>query len=116
TDFIVRLLDILPDGTQYNLTEGILRARFRGSIWGEPKRLEPGKPYEFTITLQPTSNFFRKGHRIAVQITSSSFPLWDPNPNTGHPQGRDAELRPAEQAIFLGGERASRIELFVLDR
>ncbi len=114
TDFVVRLLDIYPDGRQYNLSEGILRARFRKSVWAAPELLEPGKAYRFVIHLQPTSNLFKKGHRIGVQVTSSSFPLWDRNPNTGHPQGRDAELRVAEQTIFLGGDKASAIDLWVL--
>ena len=82
TDFIARLIDVYPDGTAYNLTEGIIRARFRESIWEAPKLLVPGKIYEYTIELLPTSNVFLKGHSIRVHLTSSNFPLWDRNPNT----------------------------------
>jgi hypothetical protein len=99
TDFIARLIDVYPDGTAYNLTDGIIRARFRESIYEPPKLLEPGRTYEYTIDLQPTSNVFKKGHSICVHITSSSFPLWDRNPNTGHEQGMDADMQVAYQTV-----------------
>ncbi len=116
TDFVVRLIDILPDGTQYNLTEGILRGRFHRSVWGPPELLQPGRAYDFTIHLQPTSNLFRKGHRIAVQVTSSAFPLWDRNLNTGHQQGFDTHMVVARQTVFLGGDNASKISLTILPK
>ncbi len=100
TDFIARLIDVYPDGTAYNITEGIIRARFRESIWAQPKLLAPGHIYAYTIDLQVTSNVFKKGHRIRVHLTSSNFPLWDRNPNTGHPQGMDAERQVARQTIY----------------
>ena len=113
TDFIVRLIDVYPDGTAYNLTEGILRARFRESIWEPEQLLEPNRVYAFNIDMMATSNVFLPGHRIRVHVTSSNFPLWDRNPNTGHPQGRDAELVTAEQTIHCGGERSSHVVLSV---
>ena len=116
TDFIARLIDVYPDGTAYNLTEGIIRARFRESIWTEPKLLEPGKVYEFDIELQPTGNVFLKGHRICVHVTSSSFPMWDRNPNTGHEQGMDAELQVADQTIYHDASRPSHIVLPIIPR
>ena len=114
TDFIVRLIDVYPNGTAYNLTEGIIRARFRESVWGQPKLLTPGEIYSYDIELQPTSNVFLKDHRICVHVTSSSFPLWDRNPNTGHPQGMDVEMREAHQTIFHDSARPSHIVLPII--
>ena len=114
TDFIVRLIDVYPDGTAYNLTEGIIRARFREGVWGPPRSLTPGEVYRYDIELQPTSNVFLKGHRICVHVTSSSFPLWDRNPNTGHPQGMDAEMRVAHQTVFHDSARPSHIVLPII--
>ena len=111
TDFVAKLIDVYPDGTAYNLTEGIIRARFRESVWEPPKLLEPGKVYEYTIELLPTSNVFLRGHRMRVHLTSSNFPLWDRNPNTGHEQGMDAELCVAQQTIFHDRRRPSHIVL-----
>ena len=116
TDFIARLIDVYPDGTVYNLTEGIIRARFRESIWEPPRLLEPGKVYEYSIDLMATSNVFLKGHRIRVHITSSNFPLWDRNPNTGHEQAMDAELQVAQQTIYHNEEYPSHILLPVVPR
>ena len=98
----------------YNLTEGIIRARFRESIWEAPKLLVPGKIYEYTIELLPTSNVFLKGHSIRVHLTSSNFPLWDRNPNTGHEQGIDAEVEVAEQTIYCNAKYPSHILLPVI--
>ena len=114
TDFIGRLIDVYPDGTAYNLTEGIIRARFRESIWEPPRLLEPGKIYEYTINLHATSNVFVRGHRIRVHVTSSNFPMWDRNPNTGHEQGVDAEIEVAEQTIYHSREHPSHILLPVI--
>jgi len=100
TDFTGILIDVAPDGTAYNLSEGIIRARFRESIWEAPKLLTPGQIYEFTITLQPTANVFKKGHRIRVHVSSSNFPLWDRNPNTGNDQGMDSTFQSAQQTVY----------------
>ncbi|MHC4852943.1 MAG: CocE/NonD family hydrolase, partial [Planctomycetota bacterium] len=116
TDFTAKLIDVHPDGTAYNLTEGILRARFRESIWEPPRLLEPGKVYEYCLELLPTSNVFKKGHRIRVHLTSSNFPLWDRNPNTGNPQGLDAELRTAQQTIHHDSKRPSHILLPIIPK
>ena len=114
TDFIVRLIDVYPDGTAYNLTEGIIRARFRESIWELPKPLLAGEVYEFAVQLEPTSNVFRKGHRIRVHVTSSNFPLWDRNPNTGNEQGMDAETAVASQTIYHDRRHPSHVLLPVI--
>jgi putative CocE/NonD family hydrolase len=100
TDFVARLVDVYPDGRAINLTDGIVRARYRNGLSEAP--IEPGQPYRFDIDLWATSNLFKAGHRIRLQVTSSNFPRWDRNPNTGHPFGTDSEadLRTADQTIL----------------
>ena len=109
TDFVARLVDVYPDGRAFNLTDGIIRARYRNG--STESLLEPGQPYAFNIDLWATSNVFKAGHRIRVQVTSSNFPRWDRNQNTGHPFGQDAELRPAHQSILHDREHPSHILL-----
>lgn len=111
TDFVARLTDVYPDGRSVNITEGVLRARFRVRRWDDPKLGEPGRVLEYAIELQPTSNVFKKGHRIRLDITSSNFPLWDRNRNTGHPPGTDTEKQTAAQAIHHEPEYPSHILL-----
>jgi putative CocE/NonD family hydrolase len=112
TDFVARLVDITPDGRSFNLTDGIVRARYRRFAQGEPPSLiEPGRPYEYVIDLWATSNVFKAGHRIGLQVTSSCFPRWDRNPNTGHSFGADAELRVARQEILHDREHPSHVVL-----
>jgi putative CocE/NonD family hydrolase len=113
TDFVARLVDVYPDGRAYNLTDGIIRARFRNGGPALPP-LEPGRPYAFEIDVWATSNVFKAGHRIRLQITSSNFPRWDRNPNTGHPFGQDAELCVAEQTILHDAEHPSCVILPVV--
>ena len=75
TDFVARLVDVYPDGRSINLTDGIARARYRDVSRGAaPSLVEPGRPYEYDLDLWATSNVFRAGHRIGLQVTSSSFP------------------------------------------
>lgn len=116
TDFIVRLIDVYPDGMAYNLSEGIIRARFRRSIWEPPQLLKPNQVYLYTIELLPTSNVFKQGHRIRIHVTSSSFPMYDRNPNTGHEQGMSAELQVARQTIYHDPEHPSHILLPFIPR
>ena len=75
TDFFVRVCDVYPDGRSIFLTEGVIRARYRGSVEGESvELLEPGEVAEYRIRCYPMANVFRRGHRIRVDVTSSSFP------------------------------------------
>jgi putative CocE/NonD family hydrolase len=117
TDFVAKLSDVWPDGRSLILAEGILRARFRNGFDRE-LLIEPGRVYEYRIDLVATSNLFRPGHRIRLLVTSSSFPRFDRNANTGNPLGVDepGDLVPARQTIFHDGERASRILLPVVPR
>jgi uncharacterized protein len=109
TDFVVRLVDVHPNGRAHNLTDGIVRARYRDGR--HESMLRPGTPYAFDIDLWATSNVFKAGHCIRLQVTSSNFPRWDRNPNTGHALGQDAELRPAEQTILHDRDHASHVVL-----
>ena len=83
TDFTAKLVDVWPNGFAQNLTEGILRASYRESTTAEPKPIVPGKVYEYKIDLWSTSNVFLKGHRIRLEVSSSNFPRFDRNLNTG---------------------------------
>lgn len=116
TDFVGKLIDVAPDGSSMILAEGILRARFREGF--EVERLvEPDQPHEYRIDLGATSNVFEPGHRLRVAVTSSSFPRFDRNPNTGRPLGVDGptDLTTARQTIFHDSERASFVLLPVVE-
>src|SRR5690606_11407828 len=115
TDFTAKLVDVFPDGTAYNLCDGIVRGRYHADRT-KAQLLEPGRIYEFTIDLWVTSNVFRKGHRIRVEISSSNFPRFDRNPNTGHPFGQDAELRVARQHVYHNAAHRSHILLPIVPR
>jgi putative CocE/NonD family hydrolase len=117
TDFVAKLVDVGPDGSAIILAEGLLRARFREGFDREVP-VEPGRPYAYTIDLAATSNVFQPGHRIGLFVTSSSFPRFDRNPNTGNPIGIDGAeaLLPARQTIFHDRERPSRLLLPVVSR
>jgi uncharacterized protein len=112
TDFVAKLSDVSPDGFSRILAEGILRARFREGLDREVP-VEPGRPLEYRIDLVATSNVFLAGHRIRVAITSSSFPRFDRNPNTGRELGVDGpgDLRAASQTVFHDAARPSRLVL-----
>jgi uncharacterized protein len=113
TDFVAKLVDVHPDGASYNMAEGIMRARYRESL-STPVMMKAGEIYRFEIDLVGTSVEFRKGHRIRVHVTSSHFPQFDRNPNTGAAFGTSAELRVANQTIYHDAERASHILLPVI--
>jgi uncharacterized protein len=112
TDFVARLVDVYPNGYARNLTDGIIRARYRRFTEGEaPSLIEPGQAYEYEIDLWSTCNVFKQGHRIRLDVTSSNFPRWDRNPNTGHDFGVDEELAVAHQTILHTAEHASYVLL-----
>jgi putative CocE/NonD family hydrolase len=112
TDFVARLVDVWPDGRAFNLTDGILRGRYRSGL-ASPTLLRPGEAYQFHIDLWATSNVFRAGHRIRLQVTSSNFPRWDRNPNTGHALGADsaADLLVAHQTVLHDADHPSHVLL-----
>jgi len=118
TDFYVKLIDVYPASADYPagyafpLTDGVLRARYRESF-ERPKLLEVGKVYELVIPVPPTANRFKAGHRIRLDVTSSSFPNFDPNRNTGRPN--DRTWRIANNTVHHDARRASSVELGVMD-
>jgi len=115
TDFTAKLVDVYPDGRAFNVAEGIRRARGRKSVF-EPEPVTPGEVIEYTIDLGNTSQLFRQGHRIRIDISSSNFPMYDRNMNTGNAIGEDAEGIPAMQSIFHQQGYASYIELPVIPK
>jgi hypothetical protein len=115
TDFTGKLVDVHPDGQAYNLCDGIIRARYRES-YTEPTLILPGKIYRYEIDLWVTSNEFQPGHRIRVEVSSSNFPRFDRNPNSGKPFGTDVELLSATQTIYHDAQHPSHLLLPVIPR
>jgi uncharacterized protein len=113
TDFTAKLVDVHPDGTAVNLSEGIVRARFRQSL-SEPELLVPGSIEHYRISLHPTANVFQPGHRVRLEVSSSNFPMYDRNPNTGRQFGQDADMTVAHQAIHHGSVHPSALHLWAL--
>ncbi|MEO8358959.1 MAG: CocE/NonD family hydrolase [Vicinamibacteria bacterium] len=119
TDFTAKLVDVYPPNADYpagvdlNVGDSIVRARYRESL----KRslpLDPGKPYEFTIEMYPTSLVFRRGHRIRVDISSSNRPRFDVNPNTGETLNEQRRSRVALNSIYHDPHHPSRITLPII--
>ena len=113
TDFTAKLVDVFPGGEARNLTDGILRLRYRDSL-EKPALARPGQDYQIALDAGVTSNVFRKGHRIRLEISSSNFPRFDRNPNTGRPVGEETELRKASQVVYHDRARASYVLLPVI--
>lgn len=115
TDFTAKLVDVHPDGEAIQLNDGIQRARFREFL-SKPELIQPGKVYKYTINVWPTSNLFKKGHKIRLDISSSNFPMYDRNPNTGHEFGTDsnADLVVADQTIYHSEYYPSNMRLPII--
>jgi putative CocE/NonD family hydrolase len=113
TDFTAKLVDVFPDGRAQNLTDGILRMRYRKSL-EKPELARPGEICKLIIDAGVTGNVFQKGHRIRMEISSSNFPRFDRNPNTGGPVADATELRKATQTVYHDARRASYVLLPVL--
>lgn len=115
TDFVVRVCDVHPDGRSIVLTEGIIRARYRGSVEGEcVELLEPGEVAEYRIRCYPMGNVFRRGHRIRIDVTSSSFPRFSRNLNTGEDVGTGTLMRVARQTVLHTARYPSHVLLPVV--
>ena len=110
TDVFVRLIEESVDGAAINVSQGVVRARYREGFDREVM-LEPAVPTEFVVRLLATGFRFVRGSRIRVDITSSDFPAFDRNHNTGEPYHSDPELRVATQTIFHDGDHPSRLVL-----
>jgi len=114
TDFTAKLVDVYPDGKAIRICEGIIRADHRNPD-ALPSKIVPGKIYQFHIDLWATSNVFKKGHRMRVEISSSNFPRFDRNLNTGLDFATDTTMMKAEQTIYHSTDFPSRIILPVID-
>jgi putative CocE/NonD family hydrolase len=122
TDFVARLVDVYPDGRAMAVTDGIIRSSARQSYPApgtiqptQPTLIEPGEVYEYVIDLWATGLTFLRGHRIRVEVTSSSFPRWDRNLNTGEDTKDSSRSRVAHQRIFHDPEHPSSITLTVVE-
>ena len=113
TDFTAKLVDVFPDGYARNLTDGILRLRYRNSL-EKPELAKDGEVYRIEVDGGVTSNVFLKGHRIRVEISSSNFPRFDRNPNTGGPVAGETILRKATQTVYHDREHPSYLALMVM--
>lgn len=121
TDFTAKLIDLYPpsadypDGYALNLTDSIIRMRFRDS-WTEPRPMAPGEVYEVSIPFYPVSNLFARGHQIRLDISSSNFPRFDVNPNTGGPLGEPGGMVIADNTVHHALAYPSHIVLPVVTR
>jgi putative CocE/NonD family hydrolase len=119
TDFTAKLVDVHPPSADYpegfamNVTEGLLRLRYRDS-WERPALMTPGTVYAITIELFPVGNVFVAGHRLRIDISSSNFPHFDVNPNSGESEGSMAHPRIAENRVFVDRDRPSHVMLPVI--
>jgi uncharacterized protein len=110
TDFIGKLVDVWPDGFAQNLTEGIVRGRYRDSQ-EQPALMNPNQTYKLTLDLWSTSNVFRKGHRLRLEVSSSNFPRFDRNLNTGEENASARRGVPATNTIYHDAEHPSALVL-----
>jgi hypothetical protein len=114
TDFTAKLVDVYPDGRAYNVVcDGITRAKYRKSLF-KPEPVTPGEINEYVVNMEAVSQLFRKGHRIRIDVASSSFPEYDRNMNTGNGVGEDKAGVAALQNIYHQSGYASYIDLPVI--
>ena len=116
TDFTAKLVDVCPDGKVWNLRDGIIRLRYREfprRPMNEPAEVESGRVYKISIELGHMAHRFEKGHRIGLHVSSSNFPKYDRNLNTGENPYSSEAIRKAEQRVYHGKERPSRLLLTV---
>lgn len=112
TDWTAKIIDVAPSGYAMNLTDSILRARYRNSF-ENPELMNPGEVYEFVLDAGFTDNVFLAGHRLRLEISSSNFPAYSLNTNTGNQPEKDADFKVAHQTIYHGPGRASYLELHI---
>jgi len=113
TDFTAKLVDVFPDGAARILSDGILRLRYRQSL-SKPVLATPGTVYQVAIDAGVTANYFPAGHRLRLEVSSSNFPRFDRNPNTGGPIATETRLLRATQRIYHGAAHPSRLELLIM--
>ena len=113
TDFTAKLVDVGPEGSARNLTDGILRLRYRNGL-ERAEAAKEGEVYRITIDAGVTANVFLKGHRIRVEISSSNFPRFDRNPNTGGPIAAETKLVKATETLYHDRAHPSQVVLMVM--
>ena len=115
TDVTVKLLDVFPDGRAMNMVEGITRVRYRDSF-GNPQMMQAGKVYDVPVDLHATSWYLPPGHRLRLEISSSNFPRFDRNLNTGGKNYDEIKWRTAKNSVHHTAAHASRLVLPVVTR
>jgi uncharacterized protein len=121
TDFTAKLIDVYPPnadfpaGIDLNIADSIVRARYRNGL-NKAELLKPGQPYEFTIEMYPTSLVFQRGHRIRLDISSSNFPRFDVNPNTGEPLNNNRRWQVAQNTVHMDAAHPSQILLPIVPK
>jgi len=115
TDFTGKLVDVFPDGKALLVCDGILRARYRNGL-DKPELMESGRIYKLDIFLGNTSVLFKKGHKIRIEVSSSNFPRFDRNPNTGGDIATETKLKTAHQTVFHEEDHPSCLILPVIPR
>ena len=119
TDFTIKLIDVYPpnedypDGFAMNVTDGILRVRYRKS-WEKPEPLQQAEVATITVEAFPTANLFKRGHRVRLDVSSSNFPHFDVNPNTGAPEGTGLTRQVARNTLYLDRDRPSHVVLPII--
>ena len=112
---MAKLIDVWPSGFAQRLIDGMVRARFRAGM-DKPLLIEPGRVYVYDLDLWNTCQMYRKGHRIRLEISSSAFPKYDRNLNTGEALGKTTRMQTAEQKIYHDRERLSYVVLPIVPR
>ncbi|WP_232696667.1 CocE/NonD family hydrolase [Brevibacillus daliensis] len=115
TDYMVKLLDVWPNGVVQRLTDGMVRARFRKGM-EHPELIEPDKVYEYTVDCWNTCHVFKKGHQIRIEVASSAFPKYDRNLNTGEHLGHGSRMIVADQTIYHNHQYPSAVLLPIIPR
>ena len=115
TDFTAKLVDVSPDGFAMNLTDGILRMRYRHSQ-EKPTLMNPGQIYKISVDLWATSNVFKKGHVLRLEVSSSNFPRFDRNLNTGEEQAHATRMIKVENTVWHDKDHPSALILPVVPR
>ena len=116
TDWVVRLIDLAPDGYARNIQDGIVRARYRAGKGAPASPIEPGKVYRYDVDMWATSNAFLPGHRIRIEVTSSNFPRFDRNLNTGEDPATGTRMAVAHQRVLHSALYPSHVLLPIIPR
>jgi len=116
TDFTVKLIEVLPDGTAYNIEENIQRVRYREGYDKPPVWMEKGKVYKVQFQPLQTSNYFAAGHQLRIEVSSSNFPRFDRNLNTGGDNYNESQCVVAHNAVHHSAQYPSSITLSVVKK